>query len=529
MSLSLLLFTATLTTVHAADTTLPQVLMSPVVNTTATGTIMLAAFGVDETAIASIQLKLNGGTNFGPPVTATGTSVYTSKILNTVQLTNGTHSISATVRDAAGNQAVVARSLTVANIFATPTATPLAGTYTSAQTVSLSGNGAASVRYTLNAGDPTCTTGTLYSTPVSIATTTTIRAIGCYSANTSLVTSFAYIITLPPTPPPPPPTPAPLSILDFFIQDVCLSSTGVVLAKDPRSSECASIRNLAYGEKLPYHKHDQPGIFAAGSPLGFWGSDSFPILSDNSRTAATSDHGVDGKTFGVFDTTDDGFNSYELMGTYASITGTRDPVGGLQFFVAPTCTSGNGNYDAWGLFTNALPSVGGSATFRLKVAPSITSCPTTFDTSYTTWTSTSTLHTYKNGAQIPTLISNHYSHATPAASDHIEKLYFTTVYGQTKWERWEKAGTVYHTNEVTRAATFTSWDVCTGPGSVTDAGGTWYRVDCHDYTLIVPNTGSSSTWFNPLTWWSWNTLIPTVATQPSALTLPSSRTVPRTR
>ncbi len=504
-SLSFLLFCSTFTAAYAADTIPPQVLMSPVVNTTATGTIMLAAFGADETAIASIQLKLNGGTNFGPPVTAVGTSVYTSTTLNTVQLTNGTHSVSATVRDLAGNEAVVARSLTVTNVFNAPVATPLAGTYTSAQNVTLLATGALSIRYTANGANPTCTTGTIYSSALSVSTTTTIRAVACYSANVSAVSTFSYTINI--TPPAPTPLP-PVTISDYFIQDVCLSSTGAVLPLDPRSSSCASTRNLMYGESLPYSKHDQPGIFAAGSPQGFWASDSFPIRADLLITAASTDHGVDGDTFSVFDTAHDGFSSFELLGTYASITGTRDPIGGVQYFIAPTCRTGTGNTDAWGLFPATTTVSAGSKLFPLKIAATKTACPTTFDTSYTVWTNNTTNHTYKNGAVLPTIVTSHYSHATIPASDHIEKLYFTKVYGQTKWERWEKAGTVYHTNEATRAATFASWDVCAGPSSFIEQGVTWYLVDCHDYTNIVPATGTSSAWMKPLTWWNWTTVLP---------------------
>ena len=90
---------------------------------------------------------------------------------------------------------------------ATPTASPVAGTYTSAQSVTLSTvTAGASIVFTNDGSTPTvmattCTIthGTLYTGALSISTTQTIKAIGCEASfNASSVFSGLYTINPPP-------------------------------------------------------------------------------------------------------------------------------------------------------------------------------------------------------------------------------------------------------------------------------------------------------------------------------------------
>jgi uncharacterized repeat protein (TIGR03803 family) len=79
---------------------------------------------------------------------------------------------------------------------AAPVFSPAPGTYTGAQTVTItSATSGASIRYTTNGSTPTETTGTLYSSPVSISSTTTLNAIAFKSgmADSAVVTP-AYTI-----------------------------------------------------------------------------------------------------------------------------------------------------------------------------------------------------------------------------------------------------------------------------------------------------------------------------------------------
>jgi endo-1,4-beta-D-glucanase Y len=76
---------------------------------------------------------------------------------------------------------------------ATPTFSPGSGTYTSAQTVSISTTTAgATIRYTVDGSTPTAT-GTVYTGPLTVAATTTIRAIATATSMTdSSVASATY-------------------------------------------------------------------------------------------------------------------------------------------------------------------------------------------------------------------------------------------------------------------------------------------------------------------------------------------------
>jgi len=82
-------------------------------------------------------------------------------------------------------------------VIAAPVASPAAGTYTSARSVTLTAAGSSSIRYTVDGSTPDCTiTGTTYSGAISVSSTKTIKAISCYpNSATSSVASFAYTIS----------------------------------------------------------------------------------------------------------------------------------------------------------------------------------------------------------------------------------------------------------------------------------------------------------------------------------------------
>jgi uncharacterized repeat protein (TIGR03803 family) len=79
---------------------------------------------------------------------------------------------------------------------AAPTFSPAAGTYTTAQMVTITTTtSGASIRYTTDGSAPSETAGTLYSSPVSISSTTTLKSIAYKSGMTdSSVTSASYTI-----------------------------------------------------------------------------------------------------------------------------------------------------------------------------------------------------------------------------------------------------------------------------------------------------------------------------------------------
>jgi len=88
----------------------------------------------------------------------------------------------------------VVRATTVA----APAFSPAAGTFTNAQTVTISSTtSGASIRYTTSGTAPTSTSGTVYSSPVSIGATAKLEAIAYKSGDTtSAVTSGTYTLTV---------------------------------------------------------------------------------------------------------------------------------------------------------------------------------------------------------------------------------------------------------------------------------------------------------------------------------------------
>ena len=85
-------------------------------------------------------------------------------------------------------------------VIVAPTASPVAGTYTSTQSVTLAAAGASSIYYTTDGTIPACSTGTVYAGAISVGSSQTIQAISCYPENhSSNVVSFAYTINIPNT------------------------------------------------------------------------------------------------------------------------------------------------------------------------------------------------------------------------------------------------------------------------------------------------------------------------------------------
>ena len=99
------------------------------------------------------------------------------------------------------NSSVTSGVYTINGACATPTFSSATGTYTSAQSVTISTTtGGASINYTTNGTTPSSTLGTLYSSPVAISSDTTLQAIAYKSGLTnSAVASAVYTMSIPVT------------------------------------------------------------------------------------------------------------------------------------------------------------------------------------------------------------------------------------------------------------------------------------------------------------------------------------------
>ena len=82
-------------------------------------------------------------------------------------------------------------------VVALPTASPAPGTYSTAQSVSLTSAGASSIRYTVDGSAPTCAGGgLLYSAPIVVSSSLTINALSCYASGaSSSVGAYTYLIS----------------------------------------------------------------------------------------------------------------------------------------------------------------------------------------------------------------------------------------------------------------------------------------------------------------------------------------------
>ncbi len=143
---------------------------------TAVQTITLAT----TTAGASIRYTTNGtaptasSTLYAAPFTLSGPATVKAATFKAGWTTSGVTSAAFTTT------------------VATPTFSPVAGTYAANQTVTISTTPGAAIRYTTNGTTPTASS-TLYTAPVAITQTTTLKAIGILSGWTnSLVGTAAY-------------------------------------------------------------------------------------------------------------------------------------------------------------------------------------------------------------------------------------------------------------------------------------------------------------------------------------------------
>lgn len=186
---------------------------------------------------AAMKVNSDGSLQSGSPaieqgvnLTSLGTGNLTSLLSDTTKGTTrsagGRPSGTCTVQGAASCWDEGAYNFGTPTV-ATPTFSPVAGTYTSTQSVTISSaTGGATLCYTIDGTTPTangtgtCTHGTTYTTAVSVAVPETLKAIGSLSGDSdSAVGSAAYVITVVP------PTFSPVAGIYTSTQSVTISTT----------------------------------------------------------------------------------------------------------------------------------------------------------------------------------------------------------------------------------------------------------------------------------------------------------------
>lgn len=167
------------------------------------------------TSSDSVWARLDSGS--WSQFTFDSNNTYTWRYKSYSSVAAGTHTFELRCREINGLVDLVAVTLTNGTppppssgggAVAAPTFSPAGGTYTTAQNVTISTTtSGASIRYTTNGTDPTSTSGTVYSGPVAISATSTLKAVAYKSGMTdSNITSAVYTISA--SPPPTVATPA---------------------------------------------------------------------------------------------------------------------------------------------------------------------------------------------------------------------------------------------------------------------------------------------------------------------------------
>ena len=192
----------------------------PVPSGTTTGNVVvtvggLASNGSAFTATVPPSITSLSPTSgpMGTSVTITGTSFGAAQGASTVTF-NGTNAGTATSWSATSITVAVPSGATTGNVsvtvggvasngvpyavsVVTPTFSPSPGTYSTAQSVTITtATPGASIRYTIDGSAPSATLGTLYSSPITVSETTTINAIAYKNGMAdSTIATAAYTIT----------------------------------------------------------------------------------------------------------------------------------------------------------------------------------------------------------------------------------------------------------------------------------------------------------------------------------------------
>jgi len=282
--------------------------------------------------------------------------------------------------------------------------------------------------------------------------------------------------------------------MDWLIQHVCVDSTDQPIAGDPYYGCPASSRERRLGlhDPMPYLRHDQPGR-NGDHPDGYQRHDAHPMIDVHTRTVmSANDFDFDYfEPYGAMHPGDgDGFDLYRVANGYATGGGTRDGSGYSQTFLGPDCRS----YGCWIFFPvsflHSLRSGGpGRGVFPIRGVyweqngeawPGRCTPDRNFSRdALTTW---EFVPAYPFGGQngaatkrIDAIVSTHGFEMRLRAQPHfhLERFYFTDLYGPTRWETWAPS------SERMKAT-----ENCAGDTQMSYEGVAFTLTDCRDWSVV---------------------------------------------
>lgn len=302
-----------------------------------------------------------------PPGTPTHGTVYTTPI--TVSSSQTINAIATEV--GFFNSAVASAAYVIAPPAATPTFSPVGGTYTSVQTVTISTTTPSpTIHYTTDSSTPTLASP-LYTGPIAVSVSETVKAIATASGfSSSAVGTASYVINLPTASAP---TFSPVAGTYATAQSVSLSTTtsgGVICYKigsAPPAPTTAGVCPSGTGYATPISVASSQTLFAYTTKASF-------LTSTTSQAAYVIEVPASTPTFSPG------------AGTYTSVqtVNISSVTPGATIFYSFNCTvftsspappisvSGSGTVCAYATAPGFTQSVTGSAAYVINLPPAAT-------------------------------------------------------------------------------------------------------------------------------------------------------------
>lgn len=282
--------------------------------------------------------------------------------------------------------------------------------------------------------------------------------------------------------------------MDWIIQHVCADASDKAVPVDPYGGcfRGTHERRLNINEPLPYYRHDESGQ-KSGHPLGLQRHDAYPIVDRHyGGVVSANDFDFDySEPYGVMHPGDgDGYDVYRVANGWVTGGDTRDGSGYSQSFFGADCRP----FGGWVFFPvdflrELRPGAQGRTMAPIRGVyweqagqawPGRCEQGEGFSTSTLTTWSFSPEHEFgglggRKSKRIDAIVATHgltLQPISPLRRLHIERIYFTDLYGATRWESW-----VSDPGQPPKANTN-----CSGPTEMVYEGHAFTIVGCRDWS-----------------------------------------------